>query len=237
MNYYKRHLGDYARDTAHLSMAEDGAYNRMLDLYYASERPLPADKKDLYRKLRARSKVEQEAVDVCLQDFFSLQDDGYHNTRCDEEIAAMHDKAKTNRANGKGGGRPKKKPKQNPRGNDSGNPEKTHSVSENEGSGFDLETLAIKPLATNPLKNEKHGADAPPVGAWGRGLTVLTEAGMSQPSARSYIAKLLKSWDEGTVADALDEARGTADPKAYAMKILQGKPKLRPPADPFAGAV
>ena len=30
MNYYERHLGDYARDTAHLSMMEHGAYGLLL---------------------------------------------------------------------------------------------------------------------------------------------------------------------------------------------------------------
>lgn len=28
MNYYERHLGDYARDTGHLSIMEHGVYTR-----------------------------------------------------------------------------------------------------------------------------------------------------------------------------------------------------------------
>ena len=38
MNYYERHLGDYARDTGHLSMLEHGAYSLLLDRYYATRR-------------------------------------------------------------------------------------------------------------------------------------------------------------------------------------------------------
>lgn len=224
MNYYKRHLGDYARDTAHLSMAEDGAYNRLLDFYYAAERPLPLERAEIYRRVRARGKQDQAAVDAVLADFFNLKDDGWHHKRCDEEIAAMMEKAQTNRENGKGGGRPKKKP--------NNNPEKTQSVSGGNDGGLRLETLATNPLATN---KSKEGADAPS-GVWSVGIKILTEGGMKQTTARSYIAKLLKSWDDDAVTDALEESRGTAEPESYVMKLLQAKPKKRVKSDPWEGA-
>jgi uncharacterized protein YdaU (DUF1376 family) len=41
--WFKRYVGDYLRDTSHLSLSEDGAYNRLLDRYYAASTPLPAD--------------------------------------------------------------------------------------------------------------------------------------------------------------------------------------------------
>jgi len=43
VNYYKRHLGDYAKDTRHLSMMEHGAYGILLDHYYATEKAIPND--------------------------------------------------------------------------------------------------------------------------------------------------------------------------------------------------
>ena len=43
MNYYERHLGDYARDTGHLSMLEHGAYTLLMDRSSASEQGIPAD--------------------------------------------------------------------------------------------------------------------------------------------------------------------------------------------------
>ncbi|WP_412016179.1 DUF1376 domain-containing protein, partial [Burkholderia pseudomallei] len=49
MNFWNRHIGDLIRDTVSLSMLEDGAYNRLLDQYYQTERPLPLDKKLIYR--------------------------------------------------------------------------------------------------------------------------------------------------------------------------------------------
>lgn len=87
MNYYEHHLGDYIKATAHLSMLEDAAYRRLIDAYYAKESPLPADRKACHRLARAASKAERDAVDTILDEFFTLSDDGWHQPRCDEEIA------------------------------------------------------------------------------------------------------------------------------------------------------
>jgi uncharacterized protein YdaU (DUF1376 family) len=86
LNYYNRHIGDYAKQTAHLSFAEDGAYNRMLDYYYSKELPLPLDRAVLYRKVRAKTKPEQAMIDSLLAEFFYEAEDGWHKNRCDEEI-------------------------------------------------------------------------------------------------------------------------------------------------------
>lgn len=86
MNYYERHIGDYIRDTVSLTMLEDGAYNRLLDQYYQSERPLPADKKEIYRLARANSAAERKAVDYVLQRYFEVTAEGYRQKRCDEVI-------------------------------------------------------------------------------------------------------------------------------------------------------
>jgi uncharacterized protein YdaU (DUF1376 family) len=84
MNYYERHIGDYARDTGHLSMVEHGAYTLLLDRYYATEKAIPADQ--AYRLTRARTKEEKAAVDAVLSEFFTLEADGWHSKRCDECI-------------------------------------------------------------------------------------------------------------------------------------------------------
>ena len=87
VNYYEHHLGDYMRDTAHLSMLEDAAYRRLLDAYYVREKPLPADLRECYKLARASSKQEREVVAYVLREFFTLGDDGHHQARADEEIA------------------------------------------------------------------------------------------------------------------------------------------------------
>jgi uncharacterized protein YdaU (DUF1376 family) len=92
MNYVEFHLGDYMRDTAHLSLVEDGAYRRLLDAYYTREKPLPVDLRDCCKLARAVSKAEREAVDYVLREFFHLKEDGYHQKRADKEIVRFQDK-------------------------------------------------------------------------------------------------------------------------------------------------
>lgn len=91
MNYYEHHIGDWAAATAHLSLLEDAVYSRCIRRYYADEKPLPAEVASVQRLVGARSKEERQAVEVVLQEFFTLQDDGWHNKRCDAEIARFQD--------------------------------------------------------------------------------------------------------------------------------------------------
>lgn len=87
MNYYEHHLGDYAEATSHLTFVEDAAYSRLIRKYYATERPLPADIKAAQRLVAARTPEERTAVESVLREFFELREDGWHNARCDLEIA------------------------------------------------------------------------------------------------------------------------------------------------------
>jgi uncharacterized protein YdaU (DUF1376 family) len=110
MNYYERYCGDYQRDTAHLSLAEHGAYTMLLDTYFSVEKPLPEDLASLYRVCRAMTRLEQQAVKAVAEQFFPVsQDDGMrHNQRADREIARARPKIEAARINGRKGGRPPK---------------------------------------------------------------------------------------------------------------------------------
>jgi len=98
MNYYEHHIGDYAEATAHLSFVEDAAYSRLIRKYYAQEKPLPADIKAVQRLVAARTKDEREAVESVLKEFFILQDDGWHQARCDEEVERYQGKQRKAKA-------------------------------------------------------------------------------------------------------------------------------------------
>ena len=102
MNYYRRYVGDYLRDTSRLSMLEHGAYNLLLDYYYADEKPLPLDRDELYLMVRAMKPADRQAVDKVIGLFFTQEPDGYHQKRVDHEIGVSQQA----RDNGKGGGRP-----------------------------------------------------------------------------------------------------------------------------------
>lgn len=121
MNYYKRYMGDYGRDTGTLSLAEHGAYALLMDHYYSTEEALPPAYEDLYRICRAMKKEEQTAVMKVADKFFPMFKDSLrHNDRIDKELTKYHAKAEQNRQNGKSGGRPKT--------NLDDNQDKTHSV-------------------------------------------------------------------------------------------------------------
>ena len=70
MNFYKHFLGDYARATGHLSLVEHGAFRLMLDHFYGAGRPLPGNRKALYRLLRAETNEERRAVDAISTQFW-----------------------------------------------------------------------------------------------------------------------------------------------------------------------
>jgi uncharacterized protein YdaU (DUF1376 family) len=70
---------------------EDLAYRRMLDLYYTTEAPLPADPEKVARLIGMRDHTE--IVSEILSEFFLKSEKGYENGRCDEEIGAYRAKA------------------------------------------------------------------------------------------------------------------------------------------------
>ena len=90
MNYYAFHIGDYKAHTSHLSLIEDLAFRRMLDLYYLTESPLP-DVKKIARAICMRENIED--IQTVLDEFFIGTEEGYIHNRCEREIKAMNDKS------------------------------------------------------------------------------------------------------------------------------------------------
>ncbi len=98
MNYYERHIGDYIKDTVSLTMLEDGAYNRLIDQCYQTERPLPLEVKEIYREARANTAAERKAVDYVLGKFFERTADGYAQKRIGAEILRYQEKQRKAKA-------------------------------------------------------------------------------------------------------------------------------------------
>ena len=86
MIHFPFYPGDYGRDTVDLSDAEDLAYRRMLDHYYAHERPLPPDVSRVCRIARADTPAKKKACKHVLASFFVSTEDGFVNARADAEI-------------------------------------------------------------------------------------------------------------------------------------------------------
>lgn len=107
MNFYKRFIGDIQRDTGHLSLAEFGAYDRLLDHYYATGSALPSDIDACCRIARAMTKDEKKAVSSVIGQYFTLTELGYIQKRVEQELSEAQPKIEANRVNGLKGGRPK----------------------------------------------------------------------------------------------------------------------------------
>lgn len=133
MHYYPHHIGDYRSGTMHLSNEEDLAYRRLLEMYYDTEQPIPLETQWVARRLR----VDTQALESVLKDFFQSTEDGWRNTKCDLVIREYHEMAEKNRRNGMKGGRPRtsKQGAENPVGSQSdasGMPVATHSKANQE---------------------------------------------------------------------------------------------------------
>lgn len=104
MHYYNFNIGDYLKHTLHLTLEEDLAYRRLLDMYYDTEAPIPNNIPLVSRRLR----MGFEVVESVLNEFFEASEEGFRNYRADGEIAEYHKFLDKQKANGRLGGRPKK---------------------------------------------------------------------------------------------------------------------------------
>jgi uncharacterized protein YdaU (DUF1376 family) len=93
MHYYQFNIGDYRRDTAHLSHLEHGIYRSLIDTYMLEESPLSGDMKELERKHLIRTANEKKALRNVLKDFFKFENSMFLHSRCDEDIISYRDKS------------------------------------------------------------------------------------------------------------------------------------------------
>jgi uncharacterized protein YdaU (DUF1376 family) len=152
VNFYKRFIGDIQAKTGGLTLAEFGAYDRLLDHYYSTEKPIPFD--EIYRICRAMTGAEKGAVDKVLGKFFQRVPEGWTQSKADEVIAKALPLIEAARENGKKGGRPPKpKTQPEPSGFQKQNPAETQMVKASQSQSQSQ---------ASSLRSEAGGADALP---------------------------------------------------------------------------
>lgn len=206
MNYYERHIGDYLKDTAHLSLLEHGVYGRLLDVYYTRETPLPTAQVE--RLIGVRSKEEREALRNVLEEFFTLDGDVLRHRRCDREIERYQEKQRKAAASANARW---KKGAAHSVGNANADADgmRTHMRTHSEGNAPRHQT----PDTSNQISSELSGLQqvAVQVGPGGPALAVVAAqamqgAGLADASASH--PKLLTLLSAGiTVAELADAAR------------------------------
>lgn len=200
MNYYERHLGDYARDAGHLTMLEHGAYTLLLDRYYTTEQGIPEDQ--AHRICRARTRDERAAVDAVLAEFFRLVDGAWHNGRCDREVTKMQAKVKAAQENGKLGGRPKRA-KEKPSGLSVGSESVTQvkALQTPDTSCSEANASGGKPPA-----DEVEATPDPRRELYQAGKSLLHEQGMPKAQTGSFITKLAQDYGQDAALEAVRSA-------------------------------
>jgi len=96
MNYYKRHIGDYAKKAGKLTMLQHGAYTLLLDACYDRER-IPTLEEALEWSW-AMSQDEIDAVIFVHTKYFPKNDNGQHTQkRVLEELLSYQSISETNK--------------------------------------------------------------------------------------------------------------------------------------------
>jgi len=84
--YFRLYPTNYEAKTAHLSLIEDGAYNRLLRLCWMTPGcSLPDDEDWIMRRMRVRDDAEREAVRSVLAEYFERADERLLNSRLMQE--------------------------------------------------------------------------------------------------------------------------------------------------------
>lgn len=106
--YFPMYPDDFEADTAHLSLAEDGAYNRLLRLCWRTPTcKIPSDRTWIFRRVRASSDEDKAVVEVIISEFFKKKSGKIFSPRLLEEYEKAHAAHERRVSAGSKGGRPK----------------------------------------------------------------------------------------------------------------------------------
>lgn len=91
MHSYQHNIKTFNSATRHLTRVERSLYRDLIELYYDSEKPLPADNFDrLARLALANSDEEKAALRYVLSEFFTESNGLYVHDYCDEQIEKFY---------------------------------------------------------------------------------------------------------------------------------------------------
>jgi uncharacterized protein YdaU (DUF1376 family) len=99
MDWYPWFIKDFRRDTLHLSLAEEGAYRRLIDQYMEQREALIDDDAALARLLGVGLE-EWRAVAGKVRPFFRIKDGKLSHKRCDCELRAQDQRISRNSKRG-----------------------------------------------------------------------------------------------------------------------------------------
>ena len=227
MKFYKRFPGDITIKTGDLSLTEFGAYDRLLDHYYAKEQPI--DPKKVYTVARCQTAADRRAVDSVLLEYWTLTQLGWVQQRADEMIAEALPKIEAARENGKKGGRPSKAKLaaraalQEPTGLLEGSDSEPNSITSQSQNQNGSEAKASGTAGAAPaVDNSESKPETERQRLWREGGTLLVARGMDAREARNLLGRLAKDFP-AAIRAAIDSAikHEPADPASYLVSTCQ----------------
>lgn len=106
--YFPMFPTDFEAKTSHLSLAEDGAYNRLLRLCWMTPGcSMPADRAWVYRRMRAHTEADQAVIEAVIAEFFKEAGGRLSNARLAKEWLAANDAHQRRKKAGSKGGKAK----------------------------------------------------------------------------------------------------------------------------------
>jgi uncharacterized protein YdaU (DUF1376 family) len=203
-HWYAWFPGDYARDTAHLSMIEDSAHRRLLDAYYSAGK-VSANAEILLRVCRAITVEEQAAVRKVASEFFEVRDGYLFHEKVEHELARSRAITEKRRDAGK-------------RGAATTNGKRPANAVALVATNDSANAATDAPAIPHPQYSVAHATDAaassapsamsadPKKRLFDLGVSLLAQAGDTEKSARSFLAKYAHQ-DEAKLGEVLGHAR------------------------------
>ncbi len=106
--YFPMYPSDFEADTSHLTLEEDGAYNRLLRLMWMTPGcSLPDDPAWIARRLRVTAEVYERVIAPLLAEFFKRANGRVYSPRLRKEWEKVDETSRRRSEAGKKGGRPK----------------------------------------------------------------------------------------------------------------------------------
>lgn len=106
--YFPMYPTDFEADTSHLTMEEDGAYNRLLRLCWMTPGcSLPDDNRWIQRRMRCDKDTFERVVLVVLSEFFARENGRVHSPRLTQEWCKANESHEKRVLAGRKGGKSK----------------------------------------------------------------------------------------------------------------------------------
>jgi len=84
--WFPFYMGEYLRDTQHLSTLEHGAYLKLIIHYYATQEPIPNDD-ELLRQITCLTKHNWKKISLKIKNLFEINEKSLVQKRIEQELA------------------------------------------------------------------------------------------------------------------------------------------------------